>query len=96
MDEIKRDVIIITMVRVNGKYECDQCNKTYDNSRVLSLHKQYVHEATTKKNNDDETSVSNPLAFTDNSVDQTSIKSKHEALKYACNQCDSHFTIQGT
>merc|ERR1739838_536932 len=32
------------VVSVNGKYECDQCHKTYSSRQGLYLHKQTVHQ----------------------------------------------------
>lgn len=67
---------------VTGKYECDQCHKTYSSPGGLHNHKQSVHLGV--KYNCDQCDYQAGYQGDLN----THIKSKHEGVKYTCNQCD--------
>ena len=69
----RRDV-----VRVNGKYECDQCDKIYTKSSNLLRHRQSAHDGVKYDCDqcDYQATVQGNL--------KTHIQSKHEGVKYAC------------
>ena len=77
-------------VAVNGKYDCDQCQKTYSGTGGLYTHKQLVHQGVTY--------ACDQCAqqFTRQASLALHIQSKHEGIKYACNQCDYQATTQGS
>ena len=80
---VRKDV-----VRVKGKYECDQCDKTYTSILGLQYHKQSAHEG-----------VRYACDKCDHQATQQCdlrrhIESKHEGIKYACDQCDYQATQQ--
>ena len=75
-----------SVVRGNGIYECDRCNKTYSDSGGLKRHIQSVHEG---------------VKYTCDQCDYQAaqkcylrrhIQSKHEGVKYGCDQCDYQST----
>ena len=76
------------VVSVNGKYECDQCHKTYSNRQGLHFHRQTVHQGV--KYACDQCDYQ---ATTQSNLNQH-IQSKHEGIKYACDQCDYQATRQ--
>ena len=78
------------VVSVNGKYGCDQCNKTYSSSGALHVHKQSAHQGV--KYACDQCDQQ----FTQQGNLTVHIQSKHEGVKYACDQCDYQATQQGT
>ena len=74
---------------VTGKYECDQCDKTYCGLGGLYTHKQSVHQGVKYPCNQCDHKSTNKSNLTQH------IQSKHEGVKYACNQCDYQATTQG-
>ena len=72
--------------RVNGKYECRQCNLTFEHVTALNHHNQKVH-------NCEKYACSQcDYQFTQKSVLTRHIQSKHEGVKYACDVCDYQAT----
>merc|ERR1739838_579418 len=71
---------------VNGKYECDQCHKTYSQNWHLYRHIQSAHQGV--KYACDQCDQQ----FTQQGSLTLHIQSKHEQIKYACDQCDQQFT----
>ena len=76
------------VLKVNEKYECDQCHKTYSSSGALYTHKQTIHQGV--KYACDQCGYQ----ATQQSNLTVHIQSKHEGVKYACDQCDQQFTKQ--
>ena len=75
-------------VNINGRYECEQCHKTYSNKQGLHIHKQSAHNG-----------VKYPCDQCDYQATQKGdltkhIQSKHEGVRYDCHQCDSSYTSQ--
>ena len=68
-------------VNVNGKYECEPCQKTFSR-RGLDYHKQSVHQGIKYACDQCDHQA------TDKSNLNKHIKSKHEGVKYVCDQCD--------
>ena len=71
---------------VNGKYKCDQCQKTYFSKHGLHYHKQSVHQGDKYVCDQCDYQATTKLSFT------LHIQSKHEGVKYACDQCDYQAT----
>ena len=80
------------VVSVNGRHECDQCDKTYSGSGALHLHKQSAHQGVKYACGQCD------LQVTQQGTLKRHIQSKHEgqSVKYVCNQCDHQFTEQGS
>ena len=78
------------VVRVNGKYDCDQCGKKYTSQLGLKYHRQSAHEGVKYACNQ-----CDYQAITQ-SILKLHIESKHEGVKYACDQCDYQATTQGS
>ena len=78
------------VVSVNGKYDCDQCYKTYNGKQGLNTHKQTVHQGV--KYACDKCGYQ----ATQQSQLTVHIQSKHEGIKYACDQCDYQATTHGS
>ena len=76
-------------VRVDRKYVCEQCNKTYASPGALWHHRKSAHESV--KYACDQCDYQ---ATTQGNL-KIHIESKHEGVKYACNQCDYQATQQG-
>ena len=76
-------------VRVDRKYACEQCNKTYASPGALWHHRKSAHESV--KYACDQCDYQ---ATTQGNL-KIHIESKHEGVKYACNQCDYQATQQG-
>ena len=74
------------IVGINGKFECEPCQKTFATKPGLYLHKQSVHQGA--KFACDQCDLQTPHR---NVLDRH-IKSKHESFKYSCNQCDYQST----
>ena len=83
LPERRKDV-----VSVNGKYECEPCQKTLTSRRGLEHHKQSVHQGVKYNCYQCDYRASQQCNLTKH------IQSKHEGVKYVCDQCDSHFTQQ--
>ena len=77
------------VIGVTGKYECDQCHKTYSGQSGLYNHKQAVHQGVKYACDQCDYQATLPGNL------KKHIQSKHEGIKYACNQCDYQFTQQG-
>ena len=75
---------------VNGKYECDVCQKTFVSNTVVRLHKQSVHDGV--KYDCDQCDYQ----ATSRGNLKIHIQSKHEGVKYACDQCDYQATQQSS
>ena len=73
-----------------GKYECDECDKTYSGYPSLYAHKQSVHQGV--KYDCDQCNYH----ATKQSHLTRHIQSKHEGVKYACDQCDYKANRQET
>ena len=82
--DIQRRVVSV----INGKYECDQCHKTYSSRQGLNNHKQSVHEGVKYSCDECEYQTTTQKQLTRH------IQSKHEGVKYACDQCDHQATRQ--
>ena len=78
------------VVKVNGKYECGQCHKTYSRSMALYIHIQSRHEGVKY-----ECDQCNYQA-TQKSHLTLHIKSQHEGIRYDCDQCDYQATRQSS
>ena len=76
MDDKKRLV-----VKVNGKYECEECQNSFTSSGTLLTHKQSVHQGI--KFYCDQCQQQ----FTQLTTLNRHIQNKHEGVRYACNQC---------
>ena len=76
-------------VRVDRKYACEQCNKTYASPGALWHHRKSAHESV--KYACDQCDYQ---ATTQGNL-KIHIESKHEGVKHACNQCDYQATQQG-
>ena len=74
----------------NGKYECDQCNKTYSGRGGLSSHKQSAHQGVKYACDQCDQQFTQQCSLT------VHIQSRHEGIKYACDQCDQQFTQQSS
>ena len=79
-----------SVARVDGKYECDQCHKTYAGPSPLNTHKLTVHQGVKYSCGQCDYQATNKGGLT------VHIQSKHEGIKYACDQCDQQFTQQGS
>ena len=77
------------VVSVNGKYECDNCHKTYSSQGALYTHKQGIHQGVKYACDQCDQQFREQGSLTKH------ILSKHEGVKYACDQCDKQFTQQG-
>ena len=75
------------VVSVNGKYECEPCQKTFSR-RGLDHHKQSVHQGVKYACDQCEHQYKQQAHLTQH------IQSKHEGVKYACDQCDYQFARQ--
>ena len=75
-------------VRVNRKYKCEQCHKTFTSIPGLQYHRQSAHESV--KYACDQCDGQ----FTKQSNLKMHIESKHEGVKYACDQCNHQATTQ--
>ena len=71
---------------VKGKFECEQCHKTYSKNSNLKAHQQAVHEGVKYACNqcDYKATKQNHL--------NVHIQSIHEGIKYPCDQCDYQAT----
>jgi len=76
------------VVTVNGKFECDQCDKTYSRKIGLYTHKQSDHQGV--KYACDQCDYQS----TQQSNLTRHIQSRHEGIKFACDQCDYQATRQ--
>ena len=74
------------VVSVNGKYECDQCNKTYSGSGSLHNHKKSAHQGVKYACDQCDYQATQQSDLT------VHIQSKHEGIKYACDQCEFQAT----
>ena len=72
-------------VNVNGKYECEPCQKTF-NQRGFYYHKQSVHQGVKFACDQCHYQATQKSSLT------THIKSMHEGVRYVCDQCDQQFT----
>ena len=70
------------VVRVNGKYECDQCDKTYNSSSEINRHIKSIHDGVKYACEQCD------KQFSEQSKLKRHTESKHEGVKYACDQCD--------
>ena len=77
-------------VKVNGKYECGQCHKTYTQKSHLTTHIQSIHEGIKYACDQCDQQFTSQGSLTSH------IQSKHEGVKYACNQCDYQATTQSS
>ena len=75
-------------IRVNGKYECDQCYKTYTGQGPLKRHIQSKHEGVKHDCHLCDFQASWPKDL------KRHIESKHEGVKYACDKCEYQATRQ--
>merc|ERR1712079_505589 len=82
--ELKED-----LVKLDGKYECEQCHKLYSSPGALYLHKQSAHEGVKYSCDQCEYHASTKSGL------WLHIRSKHEGIKYACHQCNFQATTQG-
>ena len=69
-------------VGVNGKYECDQCDKTYSGRGELNRHKQSVHHGVKHSCDQCDYRATHQFSL------KRHIESKHEGVKYACDHCN--------
>ena len=69
-------------VSVNGKYECDQCHKTYSGRTGLWQHNQTAHQGVKYACDQCDYEANYQSHLTRH------IQSQHEGIKYACDQCD--------
>ena len=76
--------------QVAGKYECDQCHKTFCGPSGLYNHKQSVHQGVKYACNQCKYQATRQSSLT------AHIQSIHEGVKYACNQCDYQATLQSS
>ena len=76
------------VVSVYGKFECDQCHKTYLGPGSLHNHKKSAHEGVKY------TCDQCDYQFTQKGDLNRHIQYKHEGIKYACDQCDYQATQQ--
>ena len=77
-------------VNVNGRYDCDQCHKTYSLKGGLKIHKQSVHQGVKYDCNQCD------HQFTQRQWLTELIRSKHEDVEYFCDQCDYKATMLKT
>ena len=82
-DEGRKDV-----VRVNGKYICDQCDYQATKRGHLKTHFESVHEGIKYAFNQCDYKATLQCNL------KTHIESKHDGVKYACGQCDYQATTQ--
>ena len=68
-------------VSVNGKYECDQCHKTYPCKQSLYRHNQTDHQGVKYVCDQCDYQARYQRNLT------AHIQSKHEGVKYPCDQC---------
>ena len=78
------------LVRGNGIYECDQCDKTYGVSSELNRHIKTKHEDVNYECNQCD------KKYTSISALNKHRQSVHEGVKYACDQCDHQAAKQST
>ena len=76
------------VLKVNGKYVCDQCQKIYSGSGALWTHKQSAHQGVKYACDQCDYQATQQINLT------VHIQSKHEGVKYACDQCDYQATQQ--
>ena len=76
------------VVSVKGKFECEQCHKTYSGSGGLYRHKQSAHQGVKFACDQCDYQATQQGHLT------VHIQAKHEGIKYACNQCDYQATQQ--
>ena len=77
-----------SVVRVNGKYECDQCHKTYSGHQGLWHHKKSVHQGVKFDCNQCDYQGTTQQNLT------VHIQGVHEGVKYACDKCDYQANFQ--
>ena len=77
-----------SVVRVVGKFECDQCHKTYSEKFSLRRHIMSEHEGINYACNQCDYQATKQYCLT------VHIQSVHEGVKYACDQCDYQATTQ--
>ena len=81
------------VIKGHGKYECDQCHKTYSGYGALYNHKKSVHQGVKYACDQCDYQATKQGSLT------VHIQNKHEGIKYACDQCDylattqSHLTV---
>ena len=68
--------------RVSGKFECEQCHKTYSCRRNLNCHKQSVHQGVKYACDQCDYQATTKGSLT------VHIQAKHEGIKFPCDQCD--------
>ena len=73
---------------VNGKYDCEPCQKKFSSRMGLHHHKQSVHEGVKYACDQCDYQATQKRKL------DIHIQSKHEGVKYACNKCDNQFTKQ--
>ena len=76
------------VVRVNGKYECEHCQTTYNKLCNLNRHKQSVHQGVRY------TCEQCGHEYTQQCQLNLHIQSKHEGIKFSCDQCGYQATKQ--
>ena len=76
------------VVRGNGKYECEDCQTTYDKLFNLNRHKQSVHQGVRY------TCEQCGREYTQQCQLNLHIQSKHEGIKFSCDQCGYQATKQ--
>ena len=77
-------------VNVNGKYECEPCQKTYTSKIGLQNHTQSVHQGVKYACDRCDYQATTRGSLT------VHIQAKHEYIKYACEQCDYQATMQSS
>ena len=70
------------VVRVNGKYECEPCQKTFSGRGALYNHNKSAHDGVKYACDQCDYQATTQWNLT------THIQSVHEGVKYACDQCD--------
>ena len=76
------------VVGLNGRYECEPCQKTFTHQSKLSRHIQSMHEGIKYACDECDYQATQQAHLT------IHIQSKHEGVKYGCNQCDYQATHQ--
>ena len=74
------------VVGVNGKYECEPCQKSFTGRSGFNQHKQSIHQGVQYARDQCD------YQATKQSHLNVHIQSKHEGVKYACDQCENQFT----
>ncbi len=77
-------------LRIDGRYECNQCNSSFTQHGGLIRHTQSKHELLSYD------CAKCDGSFTDSGGLSLHKQTKHEGIRYDCDQCDGSFTLHNS